>query len=98
MQPLQIAMMGMGVGPNAYMEQYLGYQHQLIEHCTQMILHQKPFFECALAQAKSYHDSVKGDLLPLSRSNVKLLDIPIWNEACDSFFSGQRLCETNLGL
>jgi len=24
--------------------------------------------------------------LPLSRSNVKLLDIPIWNEACDSFF------------
>ena len=85
LQPLQIAMMGMGVGPNAYMEQYLGYQHQLIEHCADDLA-PEAFFECALAQAKSYNDSVKGDLLPLSRSNVKLLDIPIWNEACDSFF------------
>lgn len=85
LQPLQIAMMGMGVGPDAYMEQYLGYQHQLIEHCRDDFA-PEAFFDCALEQAKFYDDAVKGDLLPLSRSNVKLVDIPLWTEACDSFF------------
>lgn len=85
LQPLQIAMMGMGVGPSPYMEQYLGYQHQLIEHCADG-LSPEAFFNCALEQAKNYDAAVNGDLLPLSRSNVKLMDIPIWTEACDSFF------------
>ena len=85
LQPLQIAMMGMGVGPKAYMQQYLGYQHQLVEHCAGDLA-PEDFFNCALEQAKSYDSAVNGDLLPLSRSNVKLMDIPIWTEACDSFF------------
>ena len=85
LQPLQIAMMGMGVGPSPYREQYLGYQHQLIEHCADG-LSPEAFFDCALEQAKNYDAAVNGDLLPLSRSNVKLMDIPIWTEACDSFF------------
>ena len=53
LQPLQIAMMGMGVGPKTYMEQYLGYQYQLSNIVRKWISHLKTFFTVRWSKLKA---------------------------------------------